>query len=82
MARPKKETLTTATTTVTSSERECFYELADGVDGWHWCLWSGNGRMIARNPEPYETKKHAIQALKSVAGIAAKARVVTKASPD
>jgi len=40
-----------------------FYELARNEEGWHWCLWAKNGRIIARNAIPYASKQQALNAV-------------------
>lgn len=56
-----------------------FFEISeDGGGDFHWCLWSGNGRQLATNPIPYARQKDALQAIKSLSGVAAKATIVVK----
>jgi uncharacterized protein YegP (UPF0339 family) len=63
------------TTTPTSepTARSPYVEIAQDAEGWHWVLWSGNGRMICRNAVAYQTKKHCLQAIEvlkaNVAGV-------------
>lgn len=61
---------------------EAFFELSEGPDGWHWCLWSGNGRRVCRNAEPYGSRKYAIQAIRLLRGVVENARVILRPSPD
>lgn len=52
---------------VQEQKRPPWIEVAQDADGgWHWCLWSGNGRMMAQNAEVYQTKKHAVSAAKTL----------------
>lgn len=47
--------------------RTAYFEIAADADGqWHWCLWSGNGRLMARNAEEYPRRKDVIQAIKTL----------------
>lgn len=59
---------------------EPFVEIARDAEGWHWMLWSGNGRPIARNALAYGTQKHALQAIKLLPGIWSQVKVVVKSS--
>lgn len=63
---PTPETPETPAPTTTSKTRnEPYFEVAQDSEGWHWVLWSGNGRMVARNALPYDTRKHAVQGAKA-----------------
>lgn len=68
----------------TSKPNEPFYELAQdpGGRGWVWCLWSGNGRMLASSPEPYPAKKHAMQAIRTLEENTRNAKLIVLSSPD
>jgi uncharacterized protein YegP (UPF0339 family) len=55
-------------------------EVAQDADGFHWVLWSGNGRMIARNAITYDTLKHCKQAIRALPGIWGKVKLIVKAS--
>jgi uncharacterized protein YegP (UPF0339 family) len=57
----------TPTGTPAPSSRTPFFELAQDHEGeWHWALWSGNGRMMARNAEGYQRRKDCLQAVKNM----------------
>lgn len=49
-----------------SAPREPWVEIAQDERGWHWVLWAGNGQALCVNPRPYESQKHAIQAVQAV----------------
>lgn len=51
----------------TVQERTAYFEIGKDQEGWHWVLWSGNGRVLARNPQPYERRKDVLQAVKNLA---------------
>lgn len=55
---------------------EAWFELVEEAGEWHWCLWSGNGRMVARNCVPYGRKKDAMQAIRLLAGVVDGARLI------
>lgn len=42
-----------------------FFEIAKDSDGWHWMLWSPNGRRMATNEITYDRKKDVLSAIKS-----------------
>ena len=66
MKRTKRITPLTVQTGQNAA-RTAWIEIAMDPQGkWHWLLWSGNGRPVARNPVEYEKRKDAIQAAKSV----------------
>lgn len=47
------------------NNREPYIELAQDDEGkWNWCLWSGNGRIIAMNGDNYNDKKGAQAAIR------------------
>lgn len=71
-----------AKTTSEPGAREPFWEIAQEGIEWHWCLWSGNGRPLARNAEPYGSKKDCIQAIKAIAPNASVARLVAQNHVD
>lgn len=58
--------------------REPYIEIAQDAEGWHWQMWSGNGRAIARNAVAYESRKHCMQAVKLLPGIWAAVRLVVQ----
>ena len=60
---------------------EPWVELAEDAEGWHWQLYAGNGRPVCRNSLPYDTKKHALQAIRLLPGVWAKANVIAKVTP-
>jgi pyridoxal/pyridoxine/pyridoxamine kinase len=45
-------------------------------------LWSGNGRMIARNAVPYESRKHVLQAVKLIRPNVNEVRLVVKGTEE
>ena len=63
-------------------KNEPWVEIAQDSDGWHWCLWAGNGRAIARNCEPYDSKKHAVQAVRAAAPIFSEVNLIAAVSED
>lgn len=80
---PAEEPATPPTTRTKTKRHEPHVELARDADGWHWCLWSGNGVMMARSPEPYKTKKHCVQAIRSLPAMFAKVeKIVAVDEPD
>jgi uncharacterized protein YegP (UPF0339 family) len=75
----KNDTPQTVQTVQRGRDNEPFFEVAEDSAGkWHWLLWSGNGREMARNAVPYEKKKDVIQAIKSLQSVVAKARYIVK----
>lgn len=80
--QPTEETPTKETTTKKPPRNRPFWEIAQDAEGWHWCLWSGNGRQIARSAVPYESKKHVLQAVKLIAPNVNDARLVVKGSEE
>jgi uncharacterized protein YegP (UPF0339 family) len=69
--------------TTTTRRNEPYVEIAQDEDGkWHWQLWSGNGRAIARNSLPYESKKHVLQALATIAPAINAANAVVQVTTD
>lgn len=59
--------------------RNVWVEVAKGEDGmWHWLMWSGNGRQIARNAVPFESVKIAVQSVKKMLGAAAAVKYVVQ----
>jgi uncharacterized protein YegP (UPF0339 family) len=62
--------------------QEAFVEVTQESDGWHWMLWSGNGRQMARSAVGYPDKKHCVQAIQAVPDVFAKAKVIVMASGD
>lgn len=62
-----------------------FWEIApDNYGQWHWALWSGNGRIIARNAYPLASRQQAIAAIKAAKAGAAEAemRVIGQIKDD
>lgn len=60
-------------------ERIAWFEVAqDPADGhlWKWCLWSGNGRIVALSPGGYERRETAVNAAALCVTLAAKAKFV------
>ena len=45
---------------------EPWIEIARDSDGYHWQLWSGNGRPMACNAVTYKSLKAALQAVKAM----------------
>ena len=66
----------TTPTPTTAKPREPWIELAQDAEGWHWCLWSGNGQAVARNAVPYTDKKHAIQAIRLLGKVFEQAKII------
>lgn len=73
---PKKNKLATTTS------NEPYYELAQDSAGWHWLLWSGNGRPLARNAAPYVREKDAIQAINAMPGNVKAAKAIVRAGGE
>jgi len=47
--------------------RGAFIEIAPDADGqWHWALWAGNGRIVARSGRSHATFKACIQSLRGI----------------
>lgn len=69
----------TPSTPETTRTNEPFVEIAQDADGWHWQLWSGNGRPVAQNAVAYESRKHCLQAIKLLPGIWPNVKVIVKA---
>lgn len=62
--------------------RTAYFEIAEDQDGaWHWCLWGGNGRCMARNAVAYSRKKDAVQAIKILLKSAPTAKYIVKDNP-
>jgi uncharacterized protein YegP (UPF0339 family) len=76
---PTTQPKVTAPTT-TTRKNEPWIEVARDDEGWHWQLWSGNGRAIARNAVAYDTKKHCLQAIATLPGIWPTVNVVAMVS--
>lgn len=66
----------------TSRTNEPYFELMvhEGLSMWR--LWSGNGRPLADSPEGYPSPKHAIQAIRTLAGVVANAKVIVRGGGD
>ena len=64
----------------TSEPQEPFVEVAQDSTGWHWQLWSGNGRAMARSTEPYKDQKHAVAAVRMIPGVMGKVKLIVRAS--
>ncbi len=61
---------------------EPWYEVAqDQQENWHWCLWSVNGRPIARSGVAYQRKKDAVEAVRKLAATVGAARKVIFCRP-
>jgi uncharacterized protein YegP (UPF0339 family) len=46
---------------------QIWYEIAqDQQELWHWCLWSSNGRPVARSGVAYQRKKDAVEAVRKL----------------
>lgn len=60
-----------------------FFEITeDGEGKWHWCLWSGNGRAMARNPGEYERRKDVIQAVRNLRKLVPTVKLVVQSSRE
>ena len=63
--------------------RTAYFEVAQDEEGrWHWCLWSGNGRIMARDPEGYAQKKHSVEAIKTLVKIMPSVTMVVEAGDE
>lgn len=67
-------------TVQTVQEREPWFELAADAEGkWHWCLWSGNGRQMARNAMKYNRQNDAMMAVLAFVKKVQGAKIICKA---
>lgn len=54
-----------------------FYEIATDEDKmWHWCLWAGNGKILARNAEPYISRAAVMMGLQLFRDTVGKAEII------
>lgn len=61
---------------------ESWFEIAEDQQGrWHWCLWTTNGRPMARSGVAYERRKDVIAAVKLLRQHVAAARRVIYCKP-
>lgn len=64
----------------TKQERNPFWEVANDEKGeWSWVLWSANGREMARSSITYPRRKDAVGAIKAIAAMIPKAKLVLEA---
>ena len=61
-------------------ERKPFIEMAEDADGWHWCLWSGNGRMMARNAIAFPERKQCLGSIKIAKAVFAEVTAILEAN--
>lgn len=60
-----------------------FFEVAVDEEGkWHWVLWSGNGRMVARNPAEYERRKDVVQAIRNLVKLVPSVKYVVSTTAE
>lgn len=72
-AKPAKRTTTVNT---------AYFEVATDEDGtFHWCLWSANGRMMARNAASYERQKDVVQAIRNLQRLIPSVQLIVKTEP-
>ena len=64
-----EETVQTVQEEQTRSQREPYFEMAKDADGqWAWCLWSGNGRMMATSAITYTQANDCKSAIQTING--------------
>jgi uncharacterized protein YegP (UPF0339 family) len=52
---------------VIEDARGAFIEIAEDKNHqWHWALWAGNGRIVARSGQTHATFKSSVQSLRSI----------------
>lgn len=63
--------------------RNVWFEISQDTDGtWHWVLWSGNGRMLARNALPMETQRVCEKSVKNMVKACGVAKYIVKVHSD
>lgn len=65
-----------------TAKNEPWVEIVRDEGVFHWRLWSGNGKPLAENAEPYADRKACLQAVKLTQAAFALANVVAIAGED
>ena len=77
------ETVQTVQEEEKPKERDPFFEIAEDDDGlFAWCLWSGNGRMLAQSAIGYKQVIDCRQAINTMNSLIAKKVSIVISHPN